>query len=213
MINIENADMITSRLNCSYKDALRALEACDGDVLKAIVFLEEEDEEFFQSFDDEVEEFMDEAGGKYKQAFEEKTAWAKDEAMKLYDSLKDIIKKANANRVVFYKDEKVILDMPITVGALGALFFLPATLVGTGVALISGCSLKLFKKDGGVIDISNFTKETIEKVKESLSKKDSCDSCACDEDCDEHEEHSCSCGCSCSGEEEVKEEAQEEHHE
>lgn len=185
--------MITSRLNCSYKDALRALEACDGDVLKAIVFLEEEEEEFFQSFDDdEVEDFVDEVGGKYKQAFEEKTAWAKDEAMKVYDSLKDLIKKANANRVVFYKDEKVILDMPITVGALGALFFLPATLVGTGVALVSGCSLKLFKKDGGVIDISNFTKETIEKVKESLSKKDCC-SCDSEEESAKEGEDCCSC--------------------
>lgn len=175
MINIEQADMITSRLNCSYKDALRALEACDGDVLKAIVFLEEEEEGFFDELDEDdftIDGILDENGEcKYKKAFENTSAKAKEEAIKLFESLKELIKKANANRVVFYKDGKVIADMPITFGALGALFFLPATLVGTGVALVSGCSLKLFKKDGEVIDITNFTKETLEKVKNSLNKK------------------------------------------
>lgn len=155
-MTLEKIDMVIDRVGCTYKEAKLALEKTDGNVVEAIIFLED----MYEEKDEEMENNFYET---------EEENFSFNDAIK---ALKEIIKKANASRIIFYKNEKTILDIPLTVGALGVVFFLPATLVSVIACLASGCSMKIFKENGDVIDIKEFSKNSVDDIKESFKKGD-----------------------------------------
>ncbi len=159
---LEKLDMITERIGCTYNEAREALAKKDGDVLEAIIYLEE-----MYDFDDLEIEF-DDYDYEYKSKFSDKF---KGDRYSIIESLKELLEKANATRMTIYdKDERVVLDIPVTAGAIGGVLFLPATLVALLGAVVTGCSLKIIREDGDEININDLSKDQFEKVKDSLDK-------------------------------------------
>ncbi len=146
MDELEKIDLLRDRLGVSYREAKEALDQAQGDVVKALINLESRRE----SWDDKIE----------------------DKGKQIVDYIKDIIKKGNVTKVRLKKGDKVIFEIPATVGALGvggALFSTPLAIigvVGTVAALIKNYSLEIVRPDGKV------EKHDLKFLEDNYEKKD-----------------------------------------
>lgn len=140
MITLEMIDQVRERADVSYKEAKEALEATGGDPVEAIILLESRKQ---KGIGDNFTEMGNE----------------------IMDTLKSLIKKGNLTRITLEKEGKSAVDIPIVAGALGAVFFTPATVAAIIASLVAGYQLKVVKDDGSVIDIKDMTEDTIQTVK------------------------------------------------
>ena len=147
-ISLEKIDEVINRTGATYQEARIALESCDGDVVEAIIFIEN----------------MKKNESKGKFSF--------GNGGEIINVLKDFIKKGNVTRITLEKNNKIIVDIPIIAGAIGALIFTPATVASILAALISGCDLKIIKEDGEIIDVKQYTEGKVGKVREKFAKDD-----------------------------------------
>jgi DNA-binding transcriptional MerR regulator len=128
MNELEKIDLIRERLGLSYKDAKDALDAHDGDVIKAIINIEEKNKHF-------------------------ENEW-KDKSEKVIARIKDLVKEGNVTKVKIKKDGQEVLEIPATVGALGvmsALLYTPLAIVagiGTVAAMFNRYTLEIERNNG-----------------------------------------------------------------
>ncbi|HBT20289.1 MAG TPA: hypothetical protein DEA47_02815 [Peptococcaceae bacterium] len=126
---LQKIEVIRERLGVSYKEAKEALDQAGGDVVQAIVNLEE----------------------KGKEALEKNEL-----GKKLFARIKSIIQKGNATKIKVKKDDNVVLEIPATLGALGVLGMLMsaefAIIAGLGsvAAMLNEYTLEIEKKDGTI---------------------------------------------------------------
>ena len=148
-INLEKVDEVIERTGVTYKEAREALEQTNGDVLDAIVYLEEK--------------------GSSMGAF---TKNLEGKGEKLLEKLKEIVKEGNVNKSTIKKDGEVLANIPINVGALGFLATPLWTTVGVTAAILTKHTIEITKKDGEVIDLREASEETINKAKSSFKDDD-----------------------------------------
>lgn len=171
-ITLEKIDTIRKRSGLNYSDAKIALENNEGNVVDTLIYLENNKKTFSDNFTDVGNDVL--------------------------NTVKDIIKKGNVNRIKIKKDNKVLVDIPVSAGiAVGALTLLsPAILaIGAVTAIASKISIEIERPDGSIEIINDIFKNTfdatIEKAKEFAHdmnpKKDSCNYMK-DEDEDEDKE-------------------------
>lgn len=139
MDDLTKIDQIRERVDVSYRQAQEALEATNGDLVSALIYLEENT----FKIEDEI----------------------KDEGNKILEQIKDILKKGNVNKIRIVKGDEVIVEFPANVGALGVGFgLLYPTLgilgvIGTAVGLANKYSIQIERPDGKVethdININN----------------------------------------------------------
>lgn len=145
-ITLEQIDEVINRTGATYHQAKEALQFSDGDVVEAIIYLETM---------------------KKDQGAPDRPYFNGEEIIGL---LKDMIKKGNVTRITLEKNNKVVVDIPILAGALGALIFTSASVASILAALVAGCDLKIIKDDGEVIDVKEYTETKVDAVKEKFSK-------------------------------------------
>lgn len=144
-ITLEKIDIIRERTGASYSEAKEALEACDGNVVDALIYIEEQKKEPVENMFSSKEEFFD---------------W-----------LRDIINKGNVNRIRVKKDDKVLVDIPVTAGAaamLTALIWPPILAVGLVAAVVTKVTFEIVKSDGTVEVINTAFKSTMDDVKDKV---------------------------------------------
>ncbi|WP_366924141.1 DUF4342 domain-containing protein [Metallumcola ferriviriculae] len=130
MDELAKIDQIRQRLDVSYKEAKEALDQADGDVVKAIIDLEEEKQHFDHQFH--------------------------EHGSKLMAQIKHIFQKGNVTKVRLKKDNETVLEIPATVGALGvvgALSSAPLAIIagiGTVTAMTKNYKLEIVRPDGTV---------------------------------------------------------------
>ncbi len=139
-ISIEKIDIVVSRTNASYKLAKEALEKTNGDVVEAIVLLEEEENS------------------------EDLSKKGED----LVDKIKEMIKEGNVTKIIVKKDDKIILNIPVTLAAAGAIIAVQAALLGLGLALLTKCTIEIVKEDGEVVSINDSIDEGVKRTKEAF---------------------------------------------
>jgi hypothetical protein len=138
-ITLEKIDIIRDRTGVTYKQAKDALEVSAGNVVDALISLEETDDK------------------KWTETITVKG----NEAL---DKLKGILNTGNVSRVRVKKDEYVILDIPVTAGAIGAFIIPQITAVGAAVALLSKCVIEVEKPNKQTINVSNAISNAAEDV-------------------------------------------------
>lgn len=146
-IELEKVDAVIERTGVSYKDAKEALDANNGDVVEAIIYLEE-NEDTLDNFTKNVE----------------------NKGEKLLDKLKEIVKEGNVNKITIKKDGEVLANIPINVGALGFLATPLWSTVGITAAILTRHTIEITKKDGEVIDLKQASEETFDRAKSSFKK-------------------------------------------
>jgi len=99
------------------------------------------------------------------------------------DKVKDLVARGNVSRVVIRKDDKVILNVPVTVGVVGAVVGITAAkwaMLAAALATVGfGCTVEVVKEDGEIVNvlseedsqkIQNKTSEIVEDVKDAIDE-------------------------------------------
>lgn len=145
MITLEKVDQVVERTGVTYEQARDALNACEGDVIDAIIYLEKTQPSFTDSVNVKSRDLM--------------------------DTLKDFLKKGNVTRVIVEKDGDIVLNLPVTVGAIGLVAAPIAAILGIGAVVYAKYTIKIIKEDGEEIDINKATEEKMNQMKDIVDEK------------------------------------------
>lgn len=138
MNKLEKIDMIRERLNVSYSRANEALEENDGDLVSAIIMLEEEKKNSNKNFEKENIHVM---------------------GNELIEKLKVLIHEGNIKKITI-KNEKgeSILEIPVTAGVVGLVLFPYIGILGGMAAMLKEYKLEIsreMKNENN--DLNNFS--------------------------------------------------------
>lgn len=139
---MEKIDEIIKRIGVSYEIAQTAYENAGGDLLEALVIAES-----------------------IKNEREEKNEDLKKKGEEILSELKKIINKGNTNRITIKKDNEVILNVPVTAGAIGFVFAPFFAIAGLTAAMLTKCSIEIQQVTGEVINLNTEVEKGYNKVK------------------------------------------------
>ena len=115
---LEKIDLIRTRLNIGYKEAKEALDAAGGDVVQALINLEEKGKNTGARFQAKGQEVV--------------------------DQIKELVSKGQDYRIKVKQGERTVFEVPASIGALGLL----GVLASSEIALLGalGTATAMAKK-------------------------------------------------------------------
>lgn len=119
-ITLESIDAVRERTGVSYRRAKEALEKTNGNVVDALILLEESEKR-----------------------------WTEEISVKgneLVAKIKEIIHKGNVTNIKIKKGDKVLAEIPVTAGAVGALLVPQLAGIGVLAALLTRCTLEIERR-------------------------------------------------------------------
>lgn len=137
-ITLEKIDLIRERTGVSYSDAKEALEVSQGNVVDALIYIEQS-----------------------KKSTMDNIYTTKDE---FFDWLKELVNKGNINRIRIKKDNKTIVDIPVNAGiaaSLTVLIWPPLIAIGILTAVVTKVSIEITKEDGSVEIVNKIIKTSV----------------------------------------------------
>ncbi|GBF32378.1 N-terminal fragment of elongation factor Ts [Desulfocucumis palustris] len=151
-ITLEQIDLLRKRANVGYKEAKEALEKCGGNIVEALAFLEEENK------------LKPERNCCGQSSFFQKT--------------KNIFGKINRIGFIISRDEKTIVNVPLTIPLLLTILALPLTVALLLLALFTGCKIRFRNSSGeecsinknieNITDtVNNFTSKMAQEIKKA----------------------------------------------
>lgn len=140
-ITLEKIELVKDRTGVSYKEAKEALEASDGSVVDAIIYIED-------TIDDVPKKSVT------------------DQKTEIVEKLKALVKKGNVSKIVISKDGESILRVPVNVGIIGGILAPFAMIAGVAASFGFKCKIEVIKEDGTAIDISEKATEKFDEAKE-----------------------------------------------
>lgn len=147
-ITLEKIDLLRERTKASYSEAKEALIRAEGNVVDALIILEENTKQEKQEYTSKNE---------------------------FINSIKKVIKKGNVNRIRIKKEEKILIDIPVNAGLAAGVIALvnPIVLtilaVGTIGAVYTKLTIEITKEDGTVEVINKYVKNTFSTVKDKVN--------------------------------------------
>jgi len=158
-ITLEKVDQVKERTGVSYAQAKHALEVNGGNVLDAIIYIEE-----IQGVS-ELSPISDMSSNSEKEksgeSIEDFKAW-----------LKDLINKGNVSRIRISKDEKELIDIPVNAGiAAGVIAIILPQILAFGViaAVVTKITIEVTMADGSVEVVNKYISKAAIDVKEKAS--------------------------------------------
>lgn len=140
--NLQKIDEILRRTNTDYSTAKQALDDAGGDVLEAIILIEN--------------------------MSKSKSSSGQNKGEQLMNQLKDILSKGNATRLTIKKNNDVIINVPITAGLIGAFIAPFLSAAGITAALLTQCTVEITQADGNVIDLGQKVDQGVDAVKDAM---------------------------------------------
>ncbi|WP_270646408.1 DUF4342 domain-containing protein [Paeniclostridium hominis] len=154
-ITLEKIDQVLERVpSASYKEAKEALVVTNGNIVDAIIYLEQNKKS--TKVKTKAKEKMENALGK--------------DAEEMKCQLKEMLKRSNVIRIVVEKDNKTIMNIPLTVGVVGLALGPLVTLVGLSAAVIGKFNIKVEnEEDKTVVDLGELNEEKLNILKNMLT--------------------------------------------
>jgi hypothetical protein len=121
-LNLEKVDILRERAGLSYRDAVEYLERANGDVVKALVFIEEDKHR--------QKEVISETG------------------QEVLEKVKHVVRRGNEMKIKIHREGQSLIEVPVTVGLIGTAVAPYLALAGAAVALASGCSISVRYPEG-----------------------------------------------------------------
>ncbi len=124
MKDLDKIDELRRRTGVSYRRAKESLKASDGDVIEALILLEEG---------------------------ERRGRWAERmhvTGSEMVDRVKELIHEGNVRRITISHGGRTLIEFPVTVGALGALFLPTLAALGAIAAMVTECTIEVQRQDG-----------------------------------------------------------------
>lgn len=151
-VTLEKVDELRKRTGISYEKAKEALEACDGDLLDALIYIEKSN-------------YSSETNNDYNQFEENKNAMSIDELKAWF---KELIEKGNVSRIKIKKDDTELIDIPVNAGiAAGVIaIIIPPILAAAFIAAIATqITIEITKEDGSVEVVNKYVSKVASDVK------------------------------------------------
>ncbi|MHC6179133.1 DUF4342 domain-containing protein [Clostridium sp. JNZ X4-2] len=147
-ITLEKIDIIRERTGVNYSEAKEALEVCEGNVVDALIYIEQN-----------------------KKSAKDNLYTTKDEFL---EWLKDLVNKGNVNRLKIKKGERVVVDIPVNAGiaaTLTALIWPPLIAIGILTAVITQVTIEITKDDGTVEVVNKIIKGGVKSTVSDMKDK------------------------------------------
>lgn len=141
-ITLEKIELVKDRTGVTYKEAKEALERNDGNVVDAIVDLE-------NRIDGQTS-----------------TEKLSGQMTSVLDEAKKIVMDGNVARIRVKKSGNLLLNLPLNVGILGAVIAPWGIVAGVLAAAGFGCTIELVKTDGTVVSLNDRAGDVMDEVKE-----------------------------------------------
>ncbi len=138
---LRKVDEVVKRTNCSFEEAKDALDKHDGDVVDAIISIEKS---------------------------KNSSVHIKNKGEEVVNEIKKIIEKGNVTKLTIKRKGEVILNLPITAGAVGMIVAPFLSLAGLTAALLTECTIEILKDNGEIICINDELNKGVNKVKEEF---------------------------------------------
>ncbi len=119
-ITLEKIDLVRERMGVSYKEAREALEKSNGSVVEALVMLESKPAA--------------------TQPWREEFATRGNE---LLDRVKALIREGNISKIRIKQKDRVLFELPVTAGAVGAFLAPQLAIIGTIAAVFAQCTIEV----------------------------------------------------------------------
>lgn len=122
-ITLEKIDLLRERAGLSYREAKEALEKSDGNVVEALIDLDEK----------------------------KQTRWTEEFSVKsteVIDKVKELLHEGNINKIRVKHDGKTLVEIPVALGAIGAIALPQVAALGVLVAVFKRCTIEVIRGEG-----------------------------------------------------------------
>jgi len=119
-ITLEKIDIVRERTGLSYREAKEALEKTNGNVIEALIDLE----------------------GK------KQTNWTEEFTVKsgeVLEKVKELLHEGNINRIRVKHEGKILVEIPMAIGAIGAIALPQLAALGVLVAVFKRCTIEVVR--------------------------------------------------------------------
>jgi len=144
-ITLEKIDILRQRTGIGYAEAKEILEKHNGNVIDSLIYIEQNQKKLGA----QISEFSND----------------------LVETIREIIRKGNVTRIKVKKDDRVLIDIPVTAGiAAGAVSLFNPFLIAVGAitAVVSKIKIEIERPDGRIEVVEEIVKEKVEEVKENI---------------------------------------------
>ena len=151
-ITLEKLDQIIERTNVTYGEAKKALEQSEGNVIDAIIYIEENFNTKSKKKTKKEEKNED---------FEDVKSW-----------IMDLVEKGNVARIAIKKDDKVVVDVPVNAGIAATVIAItiPPILAAALVAAVATkITIEITMTDGSVQVVNKVISDAKDGVKEKAT--------------------------------------------
>lgn len=142
-ITLEKIDLIRERTGATYKSAKEALERCNGDVIEALIDLEETKQ---GTWTDEIS----------------------SRSAQVIEKVKRLIKEGNVTKIRVKNEGRTLVEIPVAIGALGAVMLPHLAVLGVLVAVFKRCTIEIVRSDGDTETIETETELGEEQKEKKL---------------------------------------------
>lgn len=120
---LEKVDAIRERTGLCYAEAASLLDEADGDVLQALIIYEQ----------------------RTKTAQRRGPQWEEFEAKgnEVLAQIKELVKRGAVNKIRIKKDGRIVAEIPVTAGVIGAVISPQLALLGSAACLLGRCSIEI----------------------------------------------------------------------
>lgn len=129
-ITLEKIDIVRDRTGISYREAKEALERSQGNVLEALIEL---DDKKNTSDTNWTEEFSVRSG-------------------EVIDKVKGLLYEGNVNKISVKSEGRTLVEIPVTFGAIGAMVLPHLAVLGVLVAMFKRCTIEVVRTDGSKVE-------------------------------------------------------------
>lgn len=138
-ITLEKIDALRARIGVSYREAKELLEKHDGDIIEALI------------------DFENKKGTKWTEEFSVRSGEA-------IDKVKQLIHEGNINKIRVKQDGNILVEIPVTIGAVGAVVLPSLAALGVLVAVFKRCTIEVVRNDGNTdkVDDQVTDQETVD---------------------------------------------------
>ena len=165
-ITIEKIDAVIQRVpSATYAEAKQALIDHNGDVIESIIALE--------SNKTTIESNLSKKTKQAKKAVEDMFSKDSEDFKEMKEQAKELLKRSSVIRVIIDRNNKVIMNIPLTVGVVGVALLPIYTLVGLSAAVIGKCRIKIQNEDdGSIVDLGELNEEKLNILKQMIVNTD-----------------------------------------
>lgn len=126
-ITLEKIDIIRERTGISYREAKEVLERSNGNVLEALIELD------------------DAKGSNWTEEFSLRSG-------EVVEKVKGLIYEGNVNKISVKSEGRTLVEIPVTFGAIGAMVLPHLAVLGVLVAMFKRCTIEVVRNDGSTVE-------------------------------------------------------------